>query len=204
MADTNFVEVNPSTANTEADSAYQADAFVTGGAVTNSFWDSPTANKFFVQVSRMVAALAQMMVGKGFSPVDGTSPFQAGGSPSTPVINLATILANILTTADIVVSYSIASNGYIKFGPYFGGLVLQWGEVGPTSSGSTVVTASGSFPTAWPTGMFFQFLVPIFSGNNVVVTLDTSAHNTTTFTVRGTAAASVASAFNVAWFAIGN
>jgi hypothetical protein len=74
MAETNFVQVNPTVANQENDAAYQADSFVTGGAASGSVFDSITANKLFYQLSTMTAALAQMMKNKGYSLLDGTTP----------------------------------------------------------------------------------------------------------------------------------
>jgi hypothetical protein len=128
MADTNFTEINPSVLNTEDDATYQGDSFVTSGAAVNAFWDSATANKFFIQSSRMVAALARMMVGKGYSPVDGTSPFTAAGTPSTAVSNLATILANIITQADVLPNFPSRYSGSAA-GPFASGILCYSGPI---------------------------------------------------------------------------
>lgn len=99
-ASTNFVVWNETGANQENDATYQADSLTTGGAVSGP--NPPAnANKFNYQNSTMVTSLAYMLVQKGYSPVDGSSPFTAAGTPSTAVINLATVLANLITQADL-------------------------------------------------------------------------------------------------------
>lgn len=125
MADTNFVEINPTGANAENDATYQADSFVTGGAAAGPF-PSALANKVFLQLSRMVAALAYALVQKGYSPVDGTTPFTAAGAPSAAVIALATILENIITNADL--QNSVSPYG----GAYFTGANLGSNSVATT------------------------------------------------------------------------
>ena len=63
-------------------------ALRTGGIQLNNLLPSVMLNKLFYQQSTMNAALAQMLVAKGYSPMD------------TSVTALAAVLANILTNAD--------------------------------------------------------------------------------------------------------
>lgn len=100
-AETNFLQWDGPQNNIENDATYAADSQRTNGASDGSIFPSATANKLFYQPSTMCAALAWMLVNKGYSPVDGTSPFTASGTPSTAVLNLATVLANMLTNADL-------------------------------------------------------------------------------------------------------
>jgi hypothetical protein len=100
-AQTDFLQWNPNATNQESDAAYAADGQRSGGASNPSVFSSLTANKAFYQWSTMVQALAWMLVQKGYSPVDGTSPLTASGTPSTAVTNLANVLSNIFTKADL-------------------------------------------------------------------------------------------------------
>jgi hypothetical protein len=96
MASNNFQQWNPNCNNQEDDPTYAADAQRTGGASSPSLFASVLANKFFFQLGIFLKAFMDMMVDKGFSPNDGSA------SPSTALVNLKTILANILTTADVL------------------------------------------------------------------------------------------------------
>ena len=187
MADTNFIEINPSATNTENDSAYQSDGFVLDGAVVNSFFDSATANKFFVQVSRMMAAWAKMMVNKGYSPVDGTTPFTANSSFSTAVTNLATVLANIVTLADLIVS---AGSGTVQFGPAVGNLTLQWGVVEVSSASPDNLT----FAVPLTLGS-----VKVFLTSEAESSVWVTGKNGTGFTINTSSGSSI----QIDWFAIG-
>lgn len=96
---TNFIQFNPTQSNQETDAAYATDALVTGGVQLNNPLPSVFLNKLWYQVSTFVAAFANMMVSKGYSPTD------------TSISALSTVLANVLTNADtqpqgIVVTYS--------------------------------------------------------------------------------------------------
>jgi len=90
MAGTNnFLQFNPTEFNQESDVAYAADSLRAGGIPHNAIIPSPLLNKFCYQSSTMVAALAQMLANKGFNVSDADFP------------TLYTLLANILTTADL-------------------------------------------------------------------------------------------------------
>lgn len=84
----NFQQWNPTSSNQETDSQYTADALRSGGAATDNILPSITFNKFAYQVTTFVAAFGLMMSNKGFSLSDTNLPA------------LATVLSNIITTAD--------------------------------------------------------------------------------------------------------
>ena len=97
---TNFIQWNPTSANQETDSEYQADSQRAGGAVNPQFFDAALANKLFYQISTSIAALNQMLANKNISVSDAD------------LATLTTQYAKILTTADVkpaMVSASFAS-----------------------------------------------------------------------------------------------
>jgi hypothetical protein len=92
---TNFIQWNPNGVNQEDDAAYAADSLRSAGAPTNAIYPSPTANKSFFQWSTFIAAFASMLATKGYSPNDGSA------DPPTSINNLAAVLANVMTQADM-------------------------------------------------------------------------------------------------------
>lgn len=84
---------------------------------------------------------------------------------TTPVISLASILGNfatnlsvttdpdtgVFTCASLGVTGLMAPNGYICLGKLFGGLILQWGSVTPTSPRVHI-----DYPIAFTTFVFFN------------------------------------------------
>ena len=92
---TNFIQFNPNALNQENDSAYAADSLRAGGAPANAIYPSPLANKSFFQWSTFIAAFAQMMAVKGYSPNDGSA------SPGSALANLEAVFANVMTLADM-------------------------------------------------------------------------------------------------------
>ena len=99
MATTNVLVWNPALANAESDAAYSADTMRQNGATAGTPFGSPLANKAFYQWSTVLAALATMMVNKGYTILD------------TNFSDLVTALSNIRTSADfpsslITVPYS--------------------------------------------------------------------------------------------------
>ncbi len=171
MAETNFVQVNPTVANQENDAAYQADSFVTGGAASGSVFDSITANKLFYQLSTMTAALAQMMKNKGYSLLDGTTPVTPVGSPSAAVTALATVLANLLTGADLVVSAVVSNNtGDIVFGALLDNWHIQWGITSPGVSGVLQTTPFNSAFVHNTPAVFITGVLDSGSASDVICT----------------------------------
>ena len=82
MPSTNFIQFNPTESNQESDAAYAANALVTGGVQLNNQLPSNFLNKLWYQVTTFPAAFCQMLVNKGYSPMD------------TSVTALAAVLAN--------------------------------------------------------------------------------------------------------------
>jgi hypothetical protein len=198
MAQQNFVQVNPTAANQESDSTYQGDNFVTGGAAQGAFFNPATANKFFYQTSTMMEALAYMLKLKGYSPVDGTTPVTDPGTPSASVIALATVLANLLTNADLTASLFVAlsniGNGFgvIRFTSLLDNLQIEWNEATSVSSGSPQSFVN-NFPTHAP-------VVIALAGQTGVSNLYVSATTTSSFTVNF----SGPSTASIYYIAIGN
>lgn len=85
---TNFQQFNPTQSNQETDSAYTSDALRSGGVQLNNTLPSTLLNKLWYQMSTFVTAFANMLVAKGYSPMD------------TSESALAAVLANVLTNAD--------------------------------------------------------------------------------------------------------
>lgn len=92
---TNFLQWNPNAINQETDTAYNGDSMRSGGAPANAIFASPLANKGFYQWSIFVAAFAQMLATKGYSPNDGSA------TPASALANLEAVLANVMTQADM-------------------------------------------------------------------------------------------------------
>jgi hypothetical protein len=101
MADTDFSQFNPPATNIETDATFQSDSTRTGGITFDQIMSSVLANKILYQASTMNRSLALMLVNKGYSPKDGTSPYQADSSSNAAVTALSAVLANILTKADV-------------------------------------------------------------------------------------------------------
>jgi hypothetical protein len=154
---TNFTEFNPTNANQDTDAVYATDAFRTGGAVNGAVCPSSAFNKLERQASLMTAALALMLADKGYSPVDGTTPFQAAPSPSASLTALAGVLANIITAADQSegVSYSIAAKGYIVLPTWLGGLIIQWTFGATDPADGSQPSQSIPWPNTFPNACLF-------------------------------------------------
>lgn len=89
MATTNFVQHNPTAANQEPDSAFDANSLTTGGIGVDAIMPSDWMNKRWYQDSTMITALAQMLATKGYSTSDSN------------ISTLASVLANIVTNNDL-------------------------------------------------------------------------------------------------------
>lgn len=151
---TNFIQFNPTQSNQESDAAYAADALVTGGVQLNNPLPSVFLNKLWYQLSTFVAAFAQMLVAKGYSPTD------------TSVSTLAAVLANVLTNADtqpaqLVVTYSPTAqfNRALaqSFVMYLTGALTAPTLVNPLA-GQYITwwffqEGSGGFAVTWPTNV---------------------------------------------------
>jgi len=85
----NFKQFNPNGNNQEDDATYLADSFRVNGAQAGVF-NKEVFNKFAYQMSSFVAAMGEMLAAKGYAVSD--ADFNA----------LKTVLANIMTNADII------------------------------------------------------------------------------------------------------
>lgn len=99
----NFLQWNANKTNQETDTQYNADALRVGGAVLNAIFPSALANKAFYQWSTFVAAFAQMMADKSYNLSD--ADFNA----------LKAVLANVLTTEDLLINPAISPILYSNF-----------------------------------------------------------------------------------------
>jgi hypothetical protein len=97
---TDFLQWNPNANNQETDAAYAADAQRSGGAADPSVFASTLANKAFFQWSIFIKALAESLAAKGYSLSDGATV------PGTALANLQTVMANILTEADLITIFN--------------------------------------------------------------------------------------------------
>jgi hypothetical protein len=119
---TNAQQWNPTQANQETDAAYTADAQRSGGAVDLTEFPSALANKLFYQVSTYITALGTMLANKGYSNNDAN------------LANLTTVMANLMTSADLAwltagFSFHIGAGGsYVKLPAWLGGIIVQWGQ----------------------------------------------------------------------------
>jgi hypothetical protein len=203
---TNFVAVNPSAVNQETDTAYAADTQRSGGITTDAILTSQILNKKDYQYSIMIAALAQMLTIKGYSPVDG-SPSEATGlvSPSAAQTALAGVLANIITNADLGAGYSssLTGNGYIVFPTYFGGLTLQWGTQSYGGGGASAnPLPAQTFPITFANAVFTM----VASSNSIstnMVWMSVTDLSTSGFTLSFSTGGESANAFTARWFAVG-
>lgn len=94
MGSTNFLPWNPTQSNQDSDAAYLVDAQRTGGAPIGTPFPSSTGNKLFFQLAAGMAALMNMMATKGYTCNDYDTA-------------LATVLANIVTQADLRTSLQV-------------------------------------------------------------------------------------------------
>lgn len=151
---TNFQQFNPTQSNQETDSAYTSDALRTGGVQLNNTLPSVLLNKLWYQVSTFVYAFAEMLVAKGYSPMD------------TSASALATVLANVLTNADtqpefLVVTYSSTALFNRALAKSFA-MYLTGPLTAPTLSnqqaGQYIMfwfyqESPGGFPVTWPSNI---------------------------------------------------
>lgn len=146
---TDFVQFNPPISNIETDAQYIADSLRSAGITTDAILASKLLNKVFYQSSTLAAALGLMMANKGYSPVDGSSPFSAAPSPSVAVAGLAGVLANIQTAADLVnFTNGAHGSGYFQLPTAFGGIIFNYGNVSLTANVVATITVGKAITTA--------------------------------------------------------
>jgi hypothetical protein len=166
---TNFLQFNPGQANQETDAEYAADSQRINGAIDGQSFEDKLANKFFNQMSSMIAALAQMMSNKGYTMSDS---------------NYATLiseLGNIVTFADlgnsiITVGYSPSANFNAAGNSGFQ-MILSGNLSAPTISGVSpgqllafifVQDGVGSRTVTWPV-QFIGAQQPYFEPGSINV-----------------------------------
>lgn len=99
---TNIQQFNPTAANQENDTTYTGDSQRVNGVATDAIIPSASINKSRYQVSTVAAALALALSNKGYVISDGSpGAVPLSGGQSAAVTNLAAVLANILTNADV-------------------------------------------------------------------------------------------------------
>jgi hypothetical protein len=100
MSTSNFLPWGPATgsAQQETDAEYLGDSNRANGAPLNSLFASALANKLFLQVTAMVYALGQFMVGQGFDASDANL--------STLVTNLTSAILSVLIPKIVGVIWS--------------------------------------------------------------------------------------------------
>ena len=171
MATTNFVQFNPGAANQETDAQYLADAQRLAGYGTDQIVPSPLLNKATYQPTTFCAAFGQMLAAKGFTNSDAS------------VSALAAVLANILTTADLLpdlisVAYSptpsfnaAASNGFqMTLSGNISSSSCPGITAGQLLAFYFVQDSAGSRTVNWPTG-FTGTVQPDPAPNSVSVIL---------------------------------
>src|SRR5208283_5201551 len=89
MPSTNFLQWNPTQANQESDVNYVVDAQRLAGIALDDTLPSIRLNKMFFQWSTFVAAMGQMLAGKGYTTSDAN------------LATLVSVLGNLLTEADL-------------------------------------------------------------------------------------------------------
>ena len=95
--------------------------------------------------------------------VSGAAALNGGGTSVTPAA--ADNSTAIATTAWSLLGFavSVATNGYLKFPTWLGGLILEWGTATGSGSGGTPV----SFPLAFPNAVFAVIPNPTGSTTNL-------------------------------------
>lgn len=150
----NFQIFNPGAANQENDSQYTSDGQRIGGYSTGALVPSKLLNKILYQASVGMYGLMQMMANKGFVVSDSNSG------------TLASVMANILTTADqksplLTVSWSPTlvfdcsrANGFsVTLAGNVTSLTVSNASAGQLVTMSFIQNATGNFTVAWPSNV---------------------------------------------------
>lgn len=145
--------------------------------VTVSDNRAPTSDS--AQLQTMLSSLAYMI-----KAITGQSDWK-----SSPAINIATLISRLSTGSDVSWSGSkftnaklgisglMAQNGYIQFGPNFGGLIVQWGYDSQNNSAGNIASYNITIPLS--TSQVFSYAIgssgddltniQSISGNTMVV-----------------------------------
>lgn len=152
---TNFLQFDPNMNNMESDSAYYSDLLRQHGSSPGDILPSIMDNKFMYQVSTMCYALATMMSNKGYAVNDA------------PASSLVTVLANLVTNADMpnsivtvpyATSIAFPTNSALAFQLMLTGNVNNSALVSPQAGQFLVFIiqqdATGSRTFVWPPGFW--------------------------------------------------
>jgi hypothetical protein len=132
---TNFQQFNPTQSNQETDAAFTADALRSGGVQVNNPLPSPLLNKLWYQLSTFVTAFANMLVSKGYSPMD------------TSEAALAAVLANVLTNADTQPNILVVAYSPTAVFDRSKGIVFQMSLTGNVTAPTLINVQPGQFVT---------------------------------------------------------
>lgn len=110
---------------------------------------APTSNT--AQLLATMSELAHMI-----KTADGTSDWKT--APETNLATLATLASNLASGSDVTwdgkkftnsklgITGLMDTNGYISFGPNFGGLIIQWGYINNAPNGTQVMLPISGTP----------------------------------------------------------
>lgn len=134
---------------------------------------APTSNT--AQLLATLSELAHMI-----KTADGTSDWKT--APATNLATLATLVSNLASGSDVTwdgkkftnsklgITGLMDTNGYISFGPNFGGLIIQWGISDVIKIGDDNYKVTQQYPLAVSTYLCGQ--ATIFAGTDVFDTND--------------------------------
>lgn len=118
---------------------------------------APTSNT--EQLLATLSELAHMIKTAG-----GTSDWKT--TPATNLATVATLVSNLASGSDVTwsgkkftnsklgITGLMDTNGYVSFGPNFGGLIIQWGTITcPSVSANVVSRGSASLPISLSTAV---------------------------------------------------
>jgi hypothetical protein len=134
MGSSNFLQHNPDQANQENDATYLTDVTRTGGIVVGQLLPSPWLNKVWYQSSTFVAAFSDALAAKGYTVSDANRG------------TLESVLANILTTADMPLPVGMGGTGATSFAlagllttlnlPNLAQIIKKFDQSGMTTNGN--------------------------------------------------------------------
>jgi hypothetical protein len=105
---------------------------------------------------------------KGYFLPQATETVRGGAEIATQAeVNAGTDDATIITPKKMRLGFSIslASNGYISFPTWMGGLIIQWGMTSAIAAGSAVTIA---LPIAFPSEVLLTLVSPLNAASSTV------------------------------------
>jgi len=123
MATTNFKQWDSALTNVESDGSYAGDSMRINGAASGVF-PKETFNKVALQAANMAAAIAEMMVAKGYTVEDGSA-----GTSGHDFTALKAILANLMTAVDKIPTAAAADTATTAGSATTAGALSEGGNV---------------------------------------------------------------------------